>query len=104
LLLHRTDLQGVAQKYASKPMTWCDEFSEYVCAFNKVVQSLMAKKVIGKSERNCIFLEGVPSNFQMQMCTCLMIKFPDHHPPDSYPMKDVTATALFLLPESPPPM
>jgi hypothetical protein len=98
------DLQGVAQKYVSKPMTWRDKFSEYVRVFNKVVQSLTAKKVIGKSEHNCIFLEGFPSDFQTQMRTGLMIKFPDHHPLDPYPMKDVTATALFLMPESPPLM
>jgi hypothetical protein len=99
-----TDLQGIMQKYVSKPMTWHDEFSEYICVFNKVVQSLTAKKVISDSEHNHIFLEGSPSDFQMQMCTCLMIKFPDHHPLDPYPIKDVTAAALFLLPESPPPM
>jgi hypothetical protein len=85
-------------------MTWCDKFSKYICAFNKVVQSLMAKKVIGESEHDCIFLKGFPGDFQMQMHTRLMIKFPDDHPLDPYPMKDVTAMALFLLPESPPPL
>ncbi|KAG2750989.1 hypothetical protein P692DRAFT_201710279, partial [Suillus brevipes Sb2] len=97
------DLQAVAQKHANEPMTWHDEFSAYDRAFHKVMQQLMNKGIVGTAERDRIFLEGLPSDIQMQTCTRLLIKFPDHHPQDPYPLKDVRAAALFLLPESPPP-
>jgi len=35
---------------------------------------------------------------QQQIRTRMMIKFPDHHPEDPYPIKDVRAAARFLLP------
>ena len=97
------DLQAVAQKHANEPMTWRDEFSVYDRAFRKVMQQLMNKGIVGTAERDRIFLEGLPSDIQTQTRTRLLIKFPDHHPQDPYPLKDVRAAALFLLPESPPP-
>jgi hypothetical protein len=45
-----------------------------------------------------MFLEGFPTNIQQQVRQRLLIKFPDHHPNDPYPMKDVHAATCFLLP------
>ncbi|KAG1765354.1 hypothetical protein EDD22DRAFT_1015293 [Suillus occidentalis] len=98
-----TDLQAVAVKYSKLPMTWRDELSEYIRAFRKVMQALMNKGTVGSSERDRIFLEGLPSQIQQQTRMHLLIKFPDHHPQDPYPFADVNMAALFLLPESPPP-
>jgi hypothetical protein len=98
------DLQAVAAKYSKLPMTWRDELGEYVRAFRRVMQTLMNKGTVGSSERDHIFLEGLPSQIQQQTRTRLLIKFPDHHPQDPYPFADVNAAALFLLPESPPPL
>jgi len=47
---------------------------------------------------NRLYLEGFPSDVQQQIRTRMMIKFPDHHPEDPYPIKDVRAAACFLLP------
>jgi len=53
---------------------------------------------VGKVELNRLYLEGFPSDVQEQIRTRMMIKFPDHHPEDPYPIKDVCAAARFLLP------
>ncbi|KAG1851482.1 hypothetical protein DFJ58DRAFT_728936 [Suillus subalutaceus] len=71
---------------------------EYYHEFTKVAQLLVAKDRVGKAEMNRLFLEGFPTDVQQQICTRMMIKFPDHHPDNPYPIKDVRLAAHFLLP------
>jgi hypothetical protein len=41
---------------------------------------------------------GYDTDVQQQIRTHMMIKFPDHHPEDPYPIKDVCTAVHFLLP------
>jgi hypothetical protein len=92
------DLQTIARNQASKPMYSVKELGNYQCTFLKVARVLITKDRISTVERDCIFLEGFPSDIQAQTCTRLMMKFPDHYLQDPYPFKDVVAAAQFLLP------
>ncbi|KAG1770538.1 hypothetical protein EDD22DRAFT_948479 [Suillus occidentalis] len=91
------DLQTIMRNQARKSMYSVKELGNYQRVFLKVTRALIDKDRIGKAERDHIFLEGFPSDIQVQTCTRLMIKFPDHHPQDPYPFNDVVATAQFLL-------
>jgi hypothetical protein len=79
-------------------MTSIEAEREYYHEFMKVSIPLTVKDHVGKAELNRLYLEGFPSDVQQQIHTCMMIKFPDHHPEDPYPIKDVYAAACFLLP------
>jgi hypothetical protein len=92
------DLQTVSCNQMSVQMTSIKAEGKYFHAFTEVAQLLEVKGRIGKVEMNRMFLEGFPTNIQQQMQQHLLIKFPDHHPNDPYPMKDVCAAARFLLP------
>ncbi|KAG1864068.1 hypothetical protein C8R48DRAFT_773291 [Suillus tomentosus] len=92
------DLRAITREYANKPMPSCTELSSYLRAFRKVMQPLIDEDRIGKVERDHLFMEGIPSDAQVQIRLRLMIKFPDHHPYDPYPFMDVFAAAQFLLP------
>ncbi|KAG1869358.1 hypothetical protein DFJ58DRAFT_837665 [Suillus subalutaceus] len=85
-------------KYSRAPMTSIEAEGEYYREFTKVAQPLVAKDRVGKAEMNRLFLEGFPKDVQQQIHTRMMIKFPDHHPDDPYPIKDVRLAARFLLP------
>jgi len=91
------DLQTVSRNRSCKPMTSVEAEGEYYREFTKVSIPLTAKDHVGKAELNRLYLEGFPSDVQQQICTRMMIKFPDHHPEDPYPIKDVRAAACFLL-------
>ncbi|KAG1871380.1 hypothetical protein DFJ58DRAFT_837329 [Suillus subalutaceus] len=85
-------------KYSCAPMMSIEAEGEYYREFTKVAQPLVAKDRVGKAEMNRLFLEGFPTDVQQQIRTCMMIKFPDHHPDDPYPIKDMRLAAHFLLP------
>jgi hypothetical protein len=73
----------------SMQMTNIEAEGKYFHTFTEVVQLLEVKGRIGKVEMNRMFLEGFPANIQQQVRHRLLIKFPDHHPNNPYPMKDV---------------
>ncbi|KAG2056708.1 hypothetical protein BDR06DRAFT_844185, partial [Suillus hirtellus] len=92
-----SDLQAIAHEYANKTMLSYQELSNYLHAFKKVMQPLLAKDRIGKAKRDCIFMEGIPKDTQAQICMRLMIKFPDHYPQDPYPFMDIFTAGQFIL-------
>ncbi|KAG2349305.1 hypothetical protein BDR05DRAFT_838758, partial [Suillus weaverae] len=92
-----TDLHTLLHNQSACPMRSHIELSDYFYEYIRVLQYLLAKACIGEIERNRIFLEGFPSDVEVQICTCLMIKFPDHHHEDPYPMADVHKATIFLL-------
>ncbi|KAG1850266.1 hypothetical protein C8R48DRAFT_778243 [Suillus tomentosus] len=96
------DLQAIAHEYANKTMPSYQELSNYLRAFKKVMQPLLAEDRIGKAERNRIFMEGIPKDTQALIRTRLMIKFPDHYPQDPYPFMDVFTAGHFVLPANAP--
>ncbi|KAG2339098.1 hypothetical protein BDR05DRAFT_892293 [Suillus weaverae] len=93
-----TDLHTLSHNQSARPMRLHIKLGDYFREYIRVSQYLLAKAHIGEIERNCIFLEGFPSDVQAQIRMRLMIKFPDHHHEDPYPMTDVHKAAIFLLP------
>jgi hypothetical protein len=87
----------------SKPMFSGQELSTYLCTFRKIMQPLLNEDCIGKVECDCLFIEGIPSEAQVPICTCLMIKHPDHYPQDLYPYMQVYDAGQFVLPANMPP-
>jgi hypothetical protein len=79
------------------------ELSTYLRAFRKIMQPLLNEDCIGKAERDCIFMEGIPSEAQAPIRTHLMIKHPDHYPQDPYPYIQVYDAGQFILPANMPP-
>ncbi|KAG2085531.1 hypothetical protein BD769DRAFT_1681618 [Suillus cothurnatus] len=69
----------------------------------KIMQPLLNEDRIGKAERDCIFMEGIPSEAQAPIRMRLMIKHPDHYPQDPYPFMQVYAAGQFILPANAPP-
>jgi len=59
------DLQVLVCEYAQKPMFSGQELSAYLHAFRKIMQPLLNEDRIGKAERDCIFMEGIPSEAQV---------------------------------------
>ncbi|KAG1867265.1 hypothetical protein DFJ58DRAFT_723939 [Suillus subalutaceus] len=92
------DLQTILHNQFNVPMRSVDAEGEYYCKFIKVAQPLVAKDRIGKAEMNRLFLEGFPTEIQQKIRTRLLIKSPDHHPDDPYPIDDVHEAADFSLP------
>jgi hypothetical protein len=88
---------------AQKLMFSGQELSAYLRAFRKIMQPLLNKDRIGKAERDRIFMEGIPSEAQAPIRTCLMIKHPDHYPQDPYPYTQVYNAGQFILPANMPP-
>jgi hypothetical protein len=97
------DLQVLTREYMQKPMFSGQELSAYLCAFRKIMQPLLNEDRIGKVEHDRIFMEGIPSEAQVPIQTCLMIKHPDHYPQDPYPYMQVYDTGQFVLPANTPP-
>jgi hypothetical protein len=97
------DLQALMHEYAQKPMFSGQELSTYLCTFRKIMQPLLNEDHIGKAERDCIFMEGIPSKAQAPIRTRLMIKHPDHYPQDPYPYTQVYDAGQFVLPANVPP-
>jgi len=79
------------------------ELSAYLRAFRKIMQLLLNEDHIGKVERDHIFMEGIPSEVQVPIQTCLMIKHPDHYPQDPYLYMQVYDAGQFVLPANAPP-
>ncbi|KAG2060645.1 hypothetical protein BDR06DRAFT_1002524 [Suillus hirtellus] len=96
------DLQAIVRDYANKPMLSYQELSSHLCTFKKIVQLLLVEDHIGKAEHNCIFMEGIPKDAQVLICTRLMIKFLDHYPQDPYPFMNIFAAGQFVLPANVP--
>jgi hypothetical protein len=92
------DLQALMREYAQKLMFSGQELSAYLCAFRNIMQPLLNEDHIGKVERDCIFMEGIPSKAQAPIQMCLMIKHPDHYPQDPYPYTQVYDAGQFVLP------
>ncbi|KAG2336085.1 hypothetical protein BDR05DRAFT_833530, partial [Suillus weaverae] len=92
-----TDLHTLSHNQSAHPMCSHIKLGDYFHEYIRVLQYLLAKAHIGEIKRNHIFLEGFPSDIQVQICMCLMIKFPDHHHEDPYPMTDIHKAAIFLL-------
>jgi len=97
------DLQALAHEYAQKLMFSGQELSAYLRMFRKIMQPLLNKDHIGKAERDCIFMEGIPSEAQAPIRMHLMIKHPDHYPQDPYPYMQVYDAGQFVLPANAPP-
>jgi len=97
------DLQALAHEYAQKLMISGQELSAYLRTFRKIMQPLLNEDCIGKAERDRIFMEGIPSEAQAPIQTCLMIKHPDHYPQDPYPYMQVYDAGQFVLPANTPP-
>jgi hypothetical protein len=79
------------------------ELSTYLRTFRKIMQLLLNEDCIGKAERDCIFMEGIPSEAQAPIRTRLMIKHLDHYPQDPYPYTQVYDAGQFVLPANAPP-
>ncbi|KAG1821700.1 uncharacterized protein BJ212DRAFT_1297039 [Suillus subaureus] len=92
------DFQAVMCNHASKLMPLAKELSDYLCMFRRIMQPLKNEDRIGKSECDCIFFQGIPGDVQMQIRTCLLIKFPDHHPREPHLYMNVFEAGQFLLP------
>jgi hypothetical protein len=90
------DLQTVSQNCSCKPMTSIKAEGEYYHEFMKVSIPLTMKDHVGGAELNRLYLEGFLSDVQQQIHMHMMIKFPNHHPEDPYPIKDVRAATHFL--------
>jgi hypothetical protein len=97
------DLQALACEYAQKPVFSGQELSTYLHVFRTIMQPLLNEDCIGKAERNHLFMEGIPSEVQAPIQTCLMIKHPDHYPQDPYLYMQVYDAGQFVLPANAPP-
>jgi hypothetical protein len=97
------DLQALVHEYAQKPMFSGQELSAYLRAFRKIMQPLLNEDRIGKVERDCLFMEGIPSEAQVPIQMRLMIKHSDHYPQDPYPYTQVYDAGQFVLPANTPP-
>ncbi|KAG2050351.1 hypothetical protein BDR06DRAFT_974570 [Suillus hirtellus] len=96
------NLQAIAYEYVNKTMLLYQELSNYLRAFKKVMQPLLAGDRIGKAEHDHIFMEGIPKDTQAQIRMRLMIKFPDHYLQDPYPFMDIFTAGQFVLPTNLP--
>jgi len=67
-----------------------------------IMQPLLNEDCIGKVERDCLIMEGIPSEVQVPIQMHLMIKHPDHYPQDPYLYMQVYDTGQFVLPANAP--
>ncbi|KAG1817507.1 uncharacterized protein BJ212DRAFT_1480076 [Suillus subaureus] len=67
------EIKAVTRGQVAKPMSSAKELSDYLHAFRRIMQPLINEDCIGKSKQDRVFIQGIPSDVQAQIHTCLQI-------------------------------
>ncbi|KAG2062921.1 hypothetical protein BDR04DRAFT_935504, partial [Suillus decipiens] len=92
-----TDLENLCAEQVHVLMTSQEKLGQYYCKFFKISRHLIVKKKLADLECNCLFLDRFHVTSKTAIMWWLEIKLTDHHPDDSYDIKEVYNAAVFLL-------
>ncbi|KAG2046051.1 hypothetical protein BDR06DRAFT_841322, partial [Suillus hirtellus] len=96
----RNDLENLCSEQLHIPICTCNNFGLYYQSFLKISKFLITQKKLTELKSNKMFLEGIHETANASIRRCLEIKLLDHHPDEQYPMAEVYAAAVFLLPRT----